>query len=119
RYKLSELKALIGDGGDELADGPRVVDPLARYSPHVPWPKQRAFLELTHREAFYGGAAAGGKSEALLMAAILYAHVPGYAALILRKDLPRLRLSGGLIPRAHEWFAGTGARWNATDRRWI
>jgi len=94
------------------------VDPLALYCPHRPWPKQQAFLDLICKEAFYGGAAAGGKSEALLMAAVEYVHVPGYAALILRKDTQRLSLSGGLIPRSHEWLAATGAKWNGRDRRW-
>ena len=59
--------------------------------------KQRAFLQLDCREAFFGGAAAGGKSEALLMGALQYVDVPGYAALILRKDTQRLSLAGGLV----------------------
>lgn len=85
---------------------------------HAPWPKQRAFLELTCLEALYGGAAGGGKSEALLMAALAYVHVPGYAALILRRDTQRLNLAGGLIPRSHEWLASTGATWSAAQKRW-
>src|SRR5690606_35999075 len=88
------------------------------FCPHQPWPKQRLFLALTCKEAFYGGAAAGGKSEALLMAALQYVHIPGYAALILRKDTQRLRLAGGLIPRSFEWFSNSAARWKAQDRRW-
>jgi predicted phage terminase large subunit-like protein len=92
--------------------------PLERYVPHTPWPKQREFLDLDSLEAFYGGAAAGGKSEALLMAALQYVDVPGYAALILRRDTQRLTLSGGLIPRSHEWLAGKGAKWNGVARRW-
>ncbi|HTN75269.1 MAG TPA: terminase family protein, partial [Pirellulaceae bacterium] len=89
------------------------------YCPHQPWPKQQQFLDLTCKEAFYGGAAAGGKSEALLMAALQYIHVPGYAALILRKDTQRLRLAGGLIPRSFEWFAQSNARWQGQERRWL
>jgi hypothetical protein len=96
-----------------------VNETLIPYCPHRLWPKQRAFLELNCLEAFYGGAAAGGKSEALLMAALQYVHVPGYAALILRKDTQRLRLAGGLIPRSFEWFANQpGVRWKSLDRRW-
>ncbi len=75
-------------------------------------------LSLNCVEALYGGAAGGGKSDALLMAALQYVHVPGYAALILRKDTQRLGLAGGLIPRSQEWLAGSGAVWNGTKRTW-
>lgn len=88
------------------------------YVPHKPWAKQQTFLDLMCKEAFYGGAAGGGKSDALLMAALQYAHVPGYSAIILRKDTKRLELAGGLIPRSHEWLAGTDAKWNGNRRQW-
>ncbi len=52
------------------------------------------------------------------MAALQFVHVPGYAALILRKDTQRLQLAGGLIPRSHEWLAPQGVRWHACARRW-
>lgn len=90
----------------------------SRLSPHEPSPKQRQFLALDCLEAFYGGAAGGGKSEALLMAALQFVHVPGYSALILRKDTQRLQLAGGLIPRSLEWFSGRDATWNANRRQW-
>jgi len=35
---------------------------------------------LTCMDAFYGGAAGGGKSDALLMAALQYIDIPGYAS---------------------------------------
>ncbi|MEX2175759.1 MAG: hypothetical protein WD872_15450 [Pirellulaceae bacterium] len=57
-------------------------------------------------------------STALLMAALQFVHVPGYAALILRKDTQRLSLAGGLMPRSHEWLAPAGVQWNATRRQW-
>ena len=94
-----------------------MVTPL-RLAPHTPSAKQRSFLDLDCLEAFYGGAAGGGKSEALLMAALQYVHVPGYAALILRKDTQRLQLAGGLIPRSLEWLSNSGAVWNASRRQW-
>lgn len=36
-----------------------------KYIPHIPFPKQAAFLLLPHKEAFYGGAAGGGKDLSL------------------------------------------------------
>jgi predicted phage terminase large subunit-like protein len=88
------------------------------FVPQCPHPKQAAFLMLPHREVLFGGAAGGGKSSALLMAALQYVDVPGYAALILRSTYASLALSDGLIPRSHEWLAKTGARWNSQDHTW-
>jgi predicted phage terminase large subunit-like protein len=91
------------------------------YCPLKPTGKQRQFLEARDvQEVFFGGAAGGGKSVALLMGATEYLRVPGYAALILRKDFARLELAGGLIPRSHEWFSNKeGAKWVASRRQWI
>lgn len=84
---------------------------LTDWIPHTPTAKQLAFLMLPQKEAFYGGAAGGGKSDALLMAALQYVDVPGYAAMILRKTLADLKMPGALIDRAHSWLGGTDARW--------
>lgn len=98
-------------------------DPLALrllYSPHEPHPRQHAFLlldDLEVLEAFYGGAGGGGKSDAMLMSALRYVDVPGYAALILRKTFADLALPGAIMARAKEWLAGTDARWNERDSR--
>lgn len=99
-------------------------DPLAvrlLYSPHDPTPPQTAFLKLGDlgvREAFYGGAAGGGKSDALLMDALRYVDVPGYAALLLRRTYADLALPGAIMDRSKLWLSGTDARWNEVDRRW-
>lgn len=55
------------------------------WCPHEPFEKQRAFLLLDCLEAGYGGAAGGGKSDALLMAALQRVDVPGYAAILFRR----------------------------------
>jgi hypothetical protein len=81
-------------------------------------PQQALFLLLDCREAFYGGAAGGGKSAALLMAALQYADVPGYAALILRKSFPQLSQPGMLIPMSRTWLGRTDARWNEQMKEW-
>lgn len=71
---------------------------------HQPWPKQLAFCMLPHFEALYGGAAGGGKSDALLMAALQYVHVPFYSAIIFRLSLKDLQQTEGLLDRAHQWL---------------
>ena len=78
----------------------------SEYVPHQPQPKQLAFLMLPHKEAFYGGAAGGGKSDALLMAALQYVDIPGYSAIVFRRTLSELKLSGALLDRAHSWLSG-------------
>ena len=86
---------------------------LNPYIPHEPTPKQWAFLALDDLEAFYGGAAGPGKSDALLMAALQYVHVPGYAALLLRRTYADLSLPDPIMDRAHHWLGGLkDAHWS-------
>jgi phage terminase large subunit-like protein len=80
--------------------------------------QQAAFLLLPHREAFYGGSAGGGKSEALLAGALQYADQPGYAAIIFRRELADLKQPDALIPRARAWLRNTDASWNDNDHQW-
>lgn len=90
----------------------------AGYSPQKPTEKQAEFLALSHLEALYGGAAGGGKSSALLMAALQYAHVPGYAALILRRQFTDLKQPGALMDRADGWLRDTDAIKREGGVRW-
>lgn len=99
-------------------DLPRLVPRLNRFIRNRPTPRQAAFLLVGALEAFYGGAAGGAKSVGLLMAALQYVDVPGYAALLVRENFGMLTQPGGLIAIAQEWLAGTDASWNATDHRW-
>jgi predicted phage terminase large subunit-like protein len=66
-------------------------------------------LTTDKKEVLYGGAAGGGKSDALLMAALQYVEVPGYRAIIFRRTYPQLSQPDGLIPRAEEWLSKTDA----------
>jgi predicted phage terminase large subunit-like protein len=91
---------------------------LIPHSPQAPTPPQARFLDLDCREALYGGAAGGGKSSALLMAALQYAHVPGYAAIIFRRTFADLALPGAIMDRAKDWLVGRpGVSWNDNDKR--
>jgi len=96
-----------------------LVGPLRlRFCPLQPTPRQEAFLRLEGFEVFYGGAAGGGKTAALLMAALQYADVAGYHALIVRKSLAELALPGNLIELSHDLLAGTKARWQGDSSQW-
>lgn len=87
------------------------------FTPHVATARQQAFLALSCREALYGGAAGGGKSDALLMAALEHVTVPNYSALILRRTFADLNKPGSLIPRSHDWLAGK-AHWDGQNKAW-
>jgi predicted phage terminase large subunit-like protein len=91
---------------------------LTKYIPHPPTPKQSAFLWLTCLDSFFGGAASGGKSEALLMAALQYVDIPGYNALLVRDTYSNLTKPQGLLDRANEWLSGTDARWIGDNKAW-
>ena len=85
--------------------------------PHRPTERQAAFLLSPAKEALYGGATGGGKSDALLMGAAQDLDRPGYAALLLRRTFRDLNQPDALIPRSKEWWTGK-ADWNQQDKRW-
>jgi predicted phage terminase large subunit-like protein len=87
-------------------------DPL--FCPELASVQQQVFLRSNSIEALFGGAAGGGKSSALLMAALQYVDTPGYSALLFRKTLTDLTLPGALMDRFREWVAPYDeVRWNA------
>lgn len=93
-----------------------------KYIPHRPTPRQRVFLMLPdcYVEGFYGGAAGGGKSDALLMAALQYVDVPGYAALLLRRTYKDLSLPNALMDRANQWLRRwpDEVKWSDQTKTW-
>lgn len=92
--------------------------PGSKWCPHRPQSKQELFLGLDAQEAMYGGAAGGGKSDALLMAALEHVDEPGYAAILFRRTYTELMLPEAIMARSHEWLRGTGAHWNGSDKQW-
>ena len=68
-------------------------------------------------EAFYGGAAGGGKSEALVIEALRQVHIPYYKGIIFRKTYPQLE---ELIDKSLHYYklAFPGAQYNAGKHIW-
>jgi predicted phage terminase large subunit-like protein len=85
---------------------------LNKYIPQFPTPKQAYALLLPHLEVFFGGSAGPGKSSWLLMGALQYVDVPGYAAVLFRRTFTELAKPDALMDRAHAWLRGTDAHWD-------
>jgi predicted phage terminase large subunit-like protein len=52
------------------------------------------------------------------MAALQFADVPGYAAILFRRTYADLSLPGALMDRAKEWLGETAARWSDKEKTW-
>lgn len=86
------------------------------FIPHEPFFEQCHFLADTTEEAFYGGQAGGGKSDALLMASLQYAtddyiitddngrEYNPYKALLIRRTLDDLDMPNAIMDRAKQWL---------------
>ena len=88
----------------------------AGYCPEEPSFTQKVFLRSYAMEGLFGGAAGGGKSSALLMAALQYVDVPGYSAILFRRTYADLSLPGALMDRFKSWISNyDDIHWNANS----
>ena len=82
-----------------------------------PWEgPQSEFCQRREDVVYFGGAKYGAKSYGLLLDATYQLSKPGYKALILRRDFPRLQ---EMIDRGHEIYGGLGAKWSGDLHRFM
>ncbi len=75
-----------------------------------PWPKQWEMIDCEADIVVFGGAAGGGKSDALLMEPICRGlhEIPGFNAVIFRRTSKQVRESGGLWDKACNIYPNVG-----------
>ena len=78
---------------------------------------QTDFLAAGEKDVLYGGAAGGGKSYAMLIDPLRYAHKKAHRALILRRSMPELR---EMIDKSRELYplAFKGAKFREVEKLW-
>ncbi len=76
---------------------------------------QTRFLASTAFEVGYGGAAGGGKTDAIVYGALRQIDHPSYRALILRRTFPELQ---ELMDRAQLIYPQIGGTWHSQEKRW-
>lgn len=79
---------------------------------------QTEFLSTTADIAFYGGAAGGGKSTALIIEPIRHYKVPGFTAVIFRKTSPMITNPGGLWDESLAFYQQLGFVPISTLNKW-
>jgi hypothetical protein len=79
-----------------------------------PGPQTR-FLSSTAFEVGYGGAAGGGKTDAIVYGALRQTDHPLYRAIIFRRTFPELQ---ELMDRAALVYPQLGATWHSQEKRW-
>ena len=108
----TELEQLIPSVQQEIQENPQ--ENVVFHPNDGP---QTEFLAAGERDVLYGGAAGGGKSYAMLVDPLRYAHKKAHRALILRRSMPELR---ELIDKSRELYpkAFPGCKFREVEKLW-
>ena len=115
--RQSSKGAVITD--DKLEKLPKLVKEEAKdnviFAPNEG--PQTEFLAAAETDVLYGGAAGGGKSYAMLVDPLRYAHRAAHRALIIRRSMPELR---ELIDKSRELYpkAFPGCKYREVEKLW-
>ncbi len=102
---------------DELPKAVQDILPEQNVLFHPNEGPQTDFLAAGEKDVLYGGAAGGGKSYAMLIDPLRYAHKKAHRALILRRSMPELR---EMIDKSRELYplAFQGAKFREVEKLW-
>ena len=109
------------------APAPSSLVSLASGAPVTEWraqQKQEDFLRLSCFEALYGGAKGGGKTDALIMGAVMggtrdgaaFVNQPHHRGLLLRREYPEMRRT--ILARTWELYPQMGGRFREQTMTW-
>ena len=104
---------------EQLSNTPKAVKEEAKdnviFAPNEG--PQTEFLAAAETDVLYGGAAGGGKSYAMLVDPLRYAHRAAHRALIIRRSMPELR---ELIDKSRELYpkAFPGCKYREVEKLW-
>jgi hypothetical protein len=117
--KLEDPNASKITTPEELSNTPKAVKEEAKdnviFAPNEG--PQTEFLAAAETDVLYGGAAGGGKSYAMLVDPLRYAHRAAHRALIIRRSMPELR---ELIDKSRELYpkAFPGCKYREVEKLW-
>ena len=119
--KLDEPEDAVTNEGKvvSLEDFPKLLQEEVKdnviFSPNEG--PQTEFLAAAETDVLYGGAAGGGKSYAMLVDPLRYAHRSAHRALIIRRSMPELR---ELIDKSRELYpqAFPGCKYREVEKLW-